>query len=474
MLAASTSMADYPVRQSISEQQQMMAFTADLSGTDATAGAGTGQGKQWIINVPDYKDDVGVNTEDSEDTYLRLGRAATWETEAASASTSKAVKEGWGKDGWLDYTDGDHRSYAKGDRHIKTDGYFWEQSDKYFSYARNARHSYSITAANNHSIGVSTSSFAGANFSTSFGIDVAMKTGISVTFSNSRTYSYTKGMTFAKSSESETEASKHVRMKVNPVYVGIASDFLTKMMPDIAFAVAAASSVTTAIIATKGFNASGFGEDKAKARDKVNAAAEVHAGVLAAGGATLLAGTLLSNGALLGGKGKGIGRTKDEKADKPASDFFMDENSAMLKVTGNTEAAAKERVVKIQAGNSHSDNELASLYLNKHSDGAAGAKLNSGGTKFGEIELTGGDKGKIVLKVGTSSIEIEDEKMVFKADEFEFIHTDGGTLSIKKGPGMVLTKGGFVVKDGSVKASKVAKGEDIKGKKCTIGGLKVT
>ncbi len=172
-----------------------------------------------------------------------------------------------------------------------TDGVYFEKSNKNFSYAINGRHSYSITAKNTHAIGVSTSSTAGLNFATSLGLDVAIKTGVSVTFANSRAYSYTKGESFAKAEQINTEASKFVRLKVDPTKK--AKGFLDKTMPDIAAVMAVASSAVAAAITVAG-KRTGLAGDKG-AKDLVNRSAIGNMVVSAAAAVTLLALALTAN-----------------------------------------------------------------------------------------------------------------------------------------------------------------------------------
>jgi hypothetical protein len=448
-------LVDHFIMRPIVQQQQMVDNRIDLNdeGTNVDA-------KQWRVGLA-YAEGTAANvndiTREDKDVYLRLGEASTFETD---------IGDLWGADGWLDYTDGDHNSITKGNHTVQTDGVYFEKSNKNFSYAINARHSYSITAKNTHAIGVSTSSTAGLNFATSLGLDVAIKTGVSVTFANSRAYSYTKGESFAKAEQINTEASKFVRLKVDPTKK--AKGFLDKTMPDIAAVMAVASSAVAAAITVAG-KRTGLAGDKG-GKDIVNGFAIGHMAVSAAAGATLLALALKDN------PPRKFGRTEVPVEGKPASDFFMGENSAHLHVTGSGgRSKATARAIELKVGKDFEDSKPAKIVLVK--DETKGhIILNTGCAEAGAIFIKGGDtdKGNIMLKVGETTVTITAKGIEFDTPDEIKMNIGGKNKFMvnEKGchTGGDLFLAGSLDVGGDIKSGGNVEGKKIIGSNGDLGG----
>jgi hypothetical protein len=411
-------------------------------------------GKNMCFLIPDYNDE-------GNDTFIRYGMPTDGE---------KLLGDAFKQPGILSYTDGDYYNIVKG-------SYKEVVAGEKITTQLKPKWSFGFANTIDYSMGQKFSAAAGLFGSSKLGVSVATDVGasISLKFANSYNYgqgddfSFTKGDTTAHSDRSVIEVDSLFMVKVDPDDVkGGIEDWAENQSPKSAMWLAGLSAAATLTIGGIGVAA-----QEANSRELLLAAK-------LAGGAHAL-GTY-GVGAYYAVKAHQYKtKIKEGQSDNPASRIQMSEYQGIFEVSGSnkTRKEGKKNEIRILARKDatvSSDEDHNTGIKMDRIDNEGNISINAGdlNENTGTISITNSPKGTITLKVGTSSIEIADKKMVFKADEFEFLHSDGGKLTIKKGPGMVLTKGGLVVKDGSVKASKVAKGEDIKGKKCTIGGLKVT
>jgi hypothetical protein len=288
------------------------------------------------------------------------------------------------------------------------------------------------------------------NFATSLGLDVAIKTGVSVTFANSRAYSYTKGGSFAKAAQFDNEASHFVRLKVDPTKAKVG--FLDVTMPKFAAPIALASSAVAAAITVAG-KLTGLASDK-DGKDIVNGLATAHSLVTTAGGVALLAAVLKEN------PPTEFGKTKTAQPDgTPASDFFMNEYSAYLHVTGENKGPTS---ITLKAGENFGDTTPAELKLVRTSSGSKiGLKAGKAGDPIGNTHL--------LLEAGSSSIKMTDRSIVFKCAGETFTIDENGLTLAKKD--LSLTAGSIKKVKEITASGKIKTDGDIKGKKLTYTGL---
>jgi hypothetical protein len=365
-----------------------------------------------------------------DDVYLRLGEASTWES---------GLGELWGKDGWLDYTDGDHNSITKGNRYDYTDGaHVVKHGSSKYSYKLAATTSYSMTAENSHSLGLKTSSAAGLSVSSSFGANVTLKGGLDFNFSHGNSYSYTKGSSFSASDKFRQEVDKEISLAVDPSDSDWKEKAMEGVYPTAAAAIAASSAAIAAAIVIGG---------KYDGGETYNRLADVHGGLLAGLGAAMAGTTLLWS--------------NPTAPDEPSAEFKMVKNSASLKVTGHRAGARK---ITLEAGKDFNDTKTAIIELKK--DTVSEILIKAGEKGGVTIEADDHASSAILLKVGKSSIEITKESIVFKTGAETFTMDEATGLTIAK-KGIEALKGEIKSKGGTISGKLETKDLDAKVMKAT-------
>jgi hypothetical protein len=277
-------------------------------------------------------------------------------------------------------------------------------------------------------------------------------------------YSYVTATSKALAKEITNEVDQLFEIKVDPGNTK-AEKFMESEVQPLARSYAVASAAATVGIGALGLIGANLNDSEHSKNTTL--AANIFSGAHAT--------AHYAAGAYLALKSKAYTAAQAISSGNPAAIFSMKGNKAILKVTGHT---AGERVVTILAGKSNKDKEPAVLRLRQETGGTGGdskANLNSGGTKFGEIDLTGGTEGKIVLKVGESSITIKENQIVFDSPQMDFKCEGKRKFVIDKQHAWVPTGNLFVTEGDiwsgkNITASKKVTGTDVE----TSGGAKLS
>jgi hypothetical protein len=131
-----------------------------------------------------------------------------------------------------------------------------------------------------------------------------------------------------------------------------------------------------------------------------------------------------------------FGRREDSVEGKPASEFFMDDNEALLKVRGT---ANSERTIKLFAANGENEQNPSGMEISRKQE-KGDIILDAGGDATGVIEL----------KVGNSCITITSDEIFIYADKISFGPKDKPVAATLTSDGFKLKTGNMDVDEGSL------------------------
>jgi len=406
----------------VERQQQLIADNMDLEGVTSSfttsTGLFTGTGKQWSIGVPDYEDAVGVNTGDSKDCYLRLGKASDGEGALGGAW---ANSDGEGIDGWMSYVDGTRTEITKGNvnrHHYGVVSDFYNVSQ--FGYAGDDQYEVSSGLEYSATLGLVGEYQIGGKSSATSGFDVNFNSGWSYEFGWSSRYTMIQGTDFSISDRIDQEASERVFIKVDPESEGTVGLFMEEHSGKVGAALAAIGAIPLTMVAVTEGNQSWPNDNILRTAAYTQAA--------------------LSLAMMAAAK-----RHQSKKGnDKPASYIDMNPNRAEIMVRGVQKVPQtlgkrwpkagalspfgvkdKSSMKDIKPENpksfvmdvlgTHDDKNPVSIHMNKKV-GQGNIEITAGKQEGGKEE----PDSNIVLKVGQSSITIKDEGITFDAPCFLF------------------------------------------------------
>jgi type VI secretion system VgrG family protein len=409
----------------LSPQQQYMSYDMDFGGSGARRSPL--KGKQYAIIVPNYDNDTDTaGAFDTKDTFLRLGKATKLEQESDGD---------WSKDGWLDFTDGDHISIVKGERIDHT-------TEKSTTIAEGTTYSYGISRALSYSMSNSFKSTTGISGSAKTGLEVETNIGVKASMFYGAEFKFGTGASFTFSNDTSVEVSKDKKFDLNerfwakidppdndPVVPGFfkkfgSESYMENEVPTLAKRLALASSAVSASMSTA---ADCVGEPTGTSA--LNTLAEVHAGLVYAAGAYLSVGAL--------SYAKGQSSSHDEPCAeldllkgtysvpaKPATPSFTDNNPAAHLHVFKSDGDSTVSLMASKEYSGKDGKDLARVLLKE--DGTAGkASVNISALKADKgpsIDLLGDVEAKshIVLQVGDSKITMTKDSIHFKAKSFTF------------------------------------------------------
>jgi type VI secretion system VgrG family protein len=444
-------------QQGLTQQQQMMAVKLDLAGATLANSSQVGTGKQWSVVVPDYDDITGVDTPGSNDSYLRLGKSKGLTSSDGLVDVNENL---FSKDGWLDFTDGDHVTIANGNRVIRTAGNTDSVAISSYKYDVAASTSYAIGAKNLHSLGVSTSSSGGLAVSSNFGINIAFKYATDFTFSHSRSYSYISGNSYQSAGGITQVGQEAVWLKVEPSEAAKTQkdeEKIKALTKKLSIAMAVGSTAMAAAITVEGKNRSDT--------KPVNRAADLQTGLMMAAGVATAAAAYSA--------GRKIDKEKKKKEKEPvstgtaSSELYMNEKVAMLKSRGKDSSGSK---VELIAALNKGDKKQTVVRLNRGKDKERSIVLIAGEALESKIKLGGKTKEDgIVLQAGKTSITMKDDSIVIKCAGETFTFDEKGlTLKDKD---ITISKGSLTAKK-KVEAKDIKATVSVKSPKGDVGGIK--
>ncbi len=447
------------VRQALQQQQQLVNVDTKsemdsffLSGVSGGAETEVGSEVNLQFKVPHIVNDYSGDDPDprtrgkasvSGNSYLHMGDIpADW----LYTDNYGAVEI---RNGWFDYTDGDHVSVTQGKRtdivkggdykqiiskgsvmgedaatlhfdkfrkvgngwrrttagYLSSDTYTWGDSEEFFGGFKF-----------DGMAGLSTSAFIGGNCDLAIGANVNMQLAYDVNLGMASEFSYVAGSKYSITKDEAIEAREKIELYVED---SKGTDSMSKTFAaaiGVGTVVGGLTGVIGAASSALGRSVKKFDGEETAMASSIGAAAGLYAGAIAA---SIMA------------------KKKKVSADQRETQIVLD-----------------DKKVTLQAGNGK---------LDKPSD-----------TKFSSIVL---ETKSIKLTVGTSSITIKDKLVEFNAEEFKF--TAGGSildlkkdagLDLKGEKGITVAKGGIVVTKGVIETKR----GDVKCTKMEANELKTT